>query len=78
MARYEIALAPEVQAPPPTVERLKRQLIAVVATLETVPASSELRTSVEESALSIRIDDWRFVYTIDSRRSRIAVIDAAL
>lgn len=77
MARYEIALSPEVQAPPPTVERLKRQLLAVVATLETVPASCELRTSVEESALSIRIDDWWFVYTIDSRRGRIAVLDAA-
>ena len=50
----------------------------MVATLEMVPASCELRASVEESALSIRIDDWRFVYTIDSRRSRIAVIDAAL
>ena len=77
MARYEIALAPEVQVPPPTVERLKRQLIAVVATLATVPASSELRTSVQASAFSIRIDDWRFVYTIDTRRARSAVIDAA-
>ena len=78
MARYQIAFAPEVQAPPLTVERLKRQLIAVVATLELVPAASELRTSVEASALSIRIDDWRFLYTIDSSRSRIVVIDAEL
>lgn len=76
MPRYEIALAPEVQAPPPTVERLKRQLIEVVASLELVPASSQLRASVVESALSIRIDDWKFIYTIDPGRARIAVIDA--